>query len=265
MSRADRHIDHADLVLDLPDHDAGFARVCGHPVQDAGRRAHGIGTIEFHSCRRTSHGHRNIAAQDCVPVLRLGKGIRERCEVRSGVVVTGARNADVFGHNGLAFFLELLSEDVLQRREADAHHVQASADRECVLRNLIAGDIGQLGNRKRAELRAGSSGAGLDRVGIEDTRGTGSEQLQVAIHAVLVKRNEQVDSVTHVGDLIRTRANGQKRVAAANDGLIGVVGIQVKTTPAEDFRENVARRGHTLPSCASDTDSKGLLHHPLTS
>jgi hypothetical protein len=113
VSRADRHIDHADLVLHLPDHDAGFARVCRHPVQDPGRRAHGIGTIEFHTCCRTSHGHRNIATQDRVPVIRLRKGIRESREVRSGIIVTGARNADVFGHNGLAFSLKLLSKDVL--------------------------------------------------------------------------------------------------------------------------------------------------------
>src|SRR5882672_4336849 len=32
----DGHVDHADFIFHLADHDAGFARVCGHPVQNAG-------------------------------------------------------------------------------------------------------------------------------------------------------------------------------------------------------------------------------------
>ena len=85
----------------------------------------------------------------------------------------------------------------------------------------------------------------------------------MTVHAVLVERNEQVGPVTHVGDLSRPRTNGQKSMAAANDGLIGVVGIQVKTPPAEDLRENVSRRSYTLTGRASDTDSEGLLHNTL--
>ena len=87
----------------------------------------------------------------------------------------------------------------------------------------------------------------------------------MAIHAVLVERNEQVDAVTHIGDLFRARTNGEKSVAAANDGLIGVVGVQVKASPAEDLCENVARCGDTLAGGASDADSEGLLHHALSS
>src|SRR5216684_3650969 len=52
-------------------------------------------------------------------------------------------------------------------------------------------------------------------------------------------------------------------MAAADDGLVGVVGIQMKAPPAEDFRENVARRGDSLAGRASDTDSEGLLHSTL--
>jgi hypothetical protein len=53
-------------------------------------------------------------------------------------------------------------------------------------------------------------------------------------------------------------------MAAANDGLIGVVGIQVKAPPAEDLCENVPRRGDTLSGRASDTDSEGLFHNTLS-
>jgi len=53
-------------------------------------------------------------------------------------------------------------------------------------------------------------------------------------------------------------------VTAANDGLIGVVGVQVKATAAENFREDVAWGGDSLAGRASDTDSEGLLHHTLS-
>ena len=74
--------------------------------------------------------------------------------MRGGIVIADARDPDVFGHHGIAFFLELLSENFLQRLETDAHHVQAGADRQRVLRHLVTRDVGQLGNRKRAELHA---------------------------------------------------------------------------------------------------------------
>src|SRR5712691_2290055 len=49
VSRADRHVDHTDLVFHLPDHNAGFARVRRHPVQNARRRTHWVGAIEFYA------------------------------------------------------------------------------------------------------------------------------------------------------------------------------------------------------------------------
>src|SRR5260370_38974302 len=52
-------------------------------------------------------------------------------------------------------------------------------------------------------------------------------------------------------------------MAAADDGLAGVVGIQRKAPPAEDLRKNVARRGAPLAGRASDTDREGLLHSTL--
>ena len=70
----------------------------------------------------------------------------------------------------------------------------------------------------------------------------------MAIHAVLVEGNEQVDAITHIGDLFRARTNREKCVAAANDRLIGVVGVEVQASTAEDFGEDISRRGHAL-SC----------------
>ena len=45
-------------------------------------------------------------------------------------------------------------------------------------------------------------------------------------------------------------------MAAANDGLIGVVGVQVQAATAEDFGEDVAGRGNTLTGGASMDTAK---------
>ena len=82
----------------------------------------------------------------------------------------------------------------------------------------------------------------------------------MAIHRVLIERDQQIDAVAHVGDLIWAGADGEKSVAATNDGLIGVVGVQMQTAAAENLREDVAGGGDTLTGGASDTNGKGLLH-----
>ena len=144
MRCADGHIDHADLVLHLSDHDTGFARVRRHPVQNTGRRAHGVGRIEFHTRCGAAHGHGSIATQDRVAILSFGKGARESREVGGGIIIASPRDPDVFSHHGLTFLLELLLEDGFYSREADPHHMKAGADGERVLRNLVSCDVGQL-------------------------------------------------------------------------------------------------------------------------
>jgi hypothetical protein len=69
--------------------------------------------------------------------------------------------------------------------------------------------------------------------------------------------------VAGVGDVLRAGSNGKKGVAAANDGLVGVVGIQMQPASAKDFRENVAWGSYTLTSGASDPYSERLTHTRL--
>ena len=142
MSRADRHIDHANLVFHLAHHDPRFARVRRHPVQHPGRRTHGVGTIEFHTGCRPAHGHRDIPAHDRVAILRLGHRIRKIRKVSRRIIVAGPRDSNVFRDYGIAFLLELFSKDLLQCLEADTDHAKAGADRQRVLRNFISGDVG---------------------------------------------------------------------------------------------------------------------------
>src|SRR5579859_861204 len=260
MRSADGHIDHADLVFHLAHHDAGLASVRGHPVQNAGRRAHGISAIEFHPGSGAAHSHGGVSAEHSVLRLSHGKRVGEGLEVGCAVFVAGARHIHVFFHHGLALLLELFDEHALQRLEADAHHVEGSAQGERVLRDFVARDIRQFRNGKRAKLHARSSGARLDRVGIVNARRARGEQVEVAIHGVLVQRDQQVNAVSHIGNFVRTGADGQKSVAAANNGLIGVVGVQMQSAAAEDLGEDVTGCGNTLAGGAANTDGEGFPH-----
>jgi len=114
MGRADYHIHHANLVFHLADHDAGFASVGRHPMQNSGRRAHGVGAIKFHARGCAAHGHCNVATQHSVVVRGHRKRPGKRSEIRGGIVIADSRKSDVFRHNGFAFFFELLSENLLQ-------------------------------------------------------------------------------------------------------------------------------------------------------
>src|ERR1700677_4990938 len=80
------------------------------------------------------------------------------------------------------------------------------------------------------------------------------------IHGVLVERDQQVDPVAHVGDFVGAGADSEKRVAAANDGLVGVVDVQMESATAEDFRENITWGGNALSGGAPYSYSEGLPH-----
>ena len=91
----------------------------------------------------------------------MGSGLREGLEVLRGVVVAGAGDGDVFFDDGSRFLAELLGEHALQRLEADAHHAEGGADGERVLRDFVAGDVGQGADGERAELNAVGCSPGL--------------------------------------------------------------------------------------------------------
>jgi hypothetical protein len=52
-------------------------------------------------------------------------------------------------------------------------------------------------------------------------------------------------------------------VAAADDGLVGVVGVEMEAAATEDLGEDVSGSGDALTSGASDTDTEGLSHGSL--
>ena len=79
-------------------------------------------------------------------------------------------------------------------------------------------------------------------------------RLQVAIHRVLIERDEHIDLVAHVAHRRLAGADGQERMPAADDGLVGVVGVEVKPAPREDAGENVAGGGDALAVLPPDGD-----------
>jgi hypothetical protein len=89
---------------------------------------------------------------------------------------------------------------------------------------------------ERLEPKAGNK----SQVGVVDTCGACGEQSEVAVHSVLVQRDQQIQAVAHVGDVLRTGANREKSVPTVDDRLISVVSIQVQAAATEDFCEDVA-------------------------
>src|SRR5215471_610443 len=124
VSGANGHIDHSDLVLNLPDHDSGSACMSRHPVQYAGRRTHRISTVEFHSGRHASHSERDVARKYSVLPIAHCKRMRKRLKVCGRIIVTGTRNIEVFSYDIAPLSHELFPEDLCKRLKTYAHKFQ---------------------------------------------------------------------------------------------------------------------------------------------
>ena len=78
----------------------------------------------------------------------------------------------------------------------------------------------------------------------------------MAVHRILVQRNQHVELVAHAADRAVAGADGQKRVPAANDGLVSVVGVDVQAAPREDAGENITGGGDALAVLAANANCK---------
>src|SRR5581483_7981176 len=113
----------------------------------------------------------------------------------------------------------------------------------------------------RTQLHALGGGAGFDFVAVEQHTRAGLQQSKMAVHGVLVQRDEDIQFVAHVADGPIAGANGEERVPAAYEGLIGVVGVEIEPAPGEDARENVPGRCDTLSCLPADSDCKVNFGH----
>src|SRR5215468_10160979 len=85
--------------------------------------------------------------------------------------------------------------------------------------------------------------------------------MQVPIHCVLIERNEGVDLVTHIADRPVTRANCQESMAAADDRLVRVVGVEMQPAPRKDQRENVPSGSDPLAVLTANPDCEINFAH----
>ena len=74
----------------------------------------------------------------------------------------------------------------------------------------------------------------------------------VAVHRILVQAQQQIQLVAVAENVLLGNAEGQENMAAADDGLIGVVGAEVQPAADHDAGQNIAGGGDTLSRFASD-------------
>ena len=168
------------------------------------------------------------------------------------IIITGAGDRNVFGHDRVALFLELPGNDRFERLRFDPEQVERGTERGGVDRQLVAFD--QFLHRHRAKLHAVGRLPGCDFFVVVDGAGAGLQQMQVAIHGVLIERDKDVNLVPHVAHRRIARPNGQERVSASDDRLIGIIGVEVEPAPRKNARENIPGGSDALTVLAADAD-----------
>src|SRR6266513_5115476 len=89
--------------------------------------------------------------------------------------------------------------------------------------------------------------------------------MQVSIHRVLIERNEHIDLITHAADRSIARANCQKSVAATDNRLVSVVGVEMQSAPRKDKRENVPSGSDPLAVLTANADCEiNFVHYART-
>ena len=252
------HVGHANLILHLANHDPQLARVLREPYEDTRRRAHRVGRKKVHSGGDAAHGERVVASEHPELAPRLREGLRIGLEVCGGVIEAALRGTKILGNHRVPLLLELGGEDPLEVGKLDPEHIQDRAEghrvREKLVRSeVLAGDP--------ADLDAVGGGAGLDLVGIEDHGAAGLHDRQVTVHCVLVQAEERVDPIAMGEHFPVARAESQEGVTAPDDGLVGVVGDEVKAAAGEDAGKDISRGRNPLPVLAANSDGKVSLRH----
>ena len=176
----------------------------------------------------------------------------EGLEVRLRMFETSPGDTDVLVDHLLPFSLELEGKGFFQDFEVQAEQEHGDSEGHRVLDELVAAFVAELVDGHRAKLGPFRHLSRLDSVAIKDDSRPRAHQSQMPVHRVLVQSQQQIELVAVGIDLLVAGAHGEKDVAAADDGLVGVVGVQVQSAAHEGARENVARGGDSLSGRASD-------------
>ena len=178
------------------------------------------------------------------------------------VVVGGARDPHVRGDDGFTLATELLRERGLEHFEVETEQVHHDAERGGVLRQAVLAVSGHFEDRHAAQLDPIGRVSGRDGVRVVDRAPPGSEVAQVPGHGVLVQGQQKVEPVAVRADFAVADPHREEDVAAPDDRLIGVVGVEVQPATDERAGEDVAGSGDALPGGASDGDGEveTLIH-----
>jgi len=74
----------------------------------------------------------------------------------------------------------------------------------------------------------------------------------VPVGGVLVEAEEKVQLVAVVQDFLFAHSDGEEDMPATDDGLVGIVGVEVEAATYEDAGQNVARGGDALTGLAAN-------------
>jgi hypothetical protein len=92
--------------------------------------------------------------------------------------------------------------------------------------------------------------------------------LEVSVHRVLIEADYQVDDIAMGANLAVAATYSEEGVAAADDGLVGVVGVHVDAPASKQASEDVPRSRNPLSSRAADADyvieRTHITHPPST-
>jgi hypothetical protein len=180
----------------------------------------------------------------------------EGLEVGGRVVVARTGDGHVLADDVLALLAEELTQRLLEHREVEAEERHHHAQRERVLDHLVLAVPRERLHRHRAELSARPGRSGHDIVAVEEDATPLPHQSEVPVHGVLVQAHEQVDAVAVAQHLPFTDAEHQQDVPAADDRLVGVVGVEVEAAAGEDAREHVTGRRDALAGGPPDRDGE---------
>src|SRR5436853_7816823 len=76
----------------------------------------------------------------------------------------------------------------------------------------------------------------------------------MAIHRILIEGNQNIELVTETENRGIAGAKREENVAAANDRLVRIIGVQVQPSAHEDPRQDIAGRGDSLTGRAANCD-----------
>ena len=195
----------------------------------------------------------SLPAQTARGLLAHGGGRVVGREVFHRVLIAGPCKLHVFVHHRLAMTREPQVKAVFKGLEVEPQHVHDGAHGHGVLDKPVPAAARQVGDGQRANLDALLGIVHLNAVAVEDDAGARPHEANVPVGGVLVQTQKKVQLISMSQHFLLPHSHGEEDVASTDDGLIGVVGVEVKAAAHKDPGQNVARGGNALTGLAANS------------